>query len=233
MHLSTTIPAVFMQKYMAMAAEFVGEFEDIMAIWNVLLRLNQFSICVVLAFNTAFIPAASYAFGRGQYRRILYLLLHLVWITFLWAGICECVMCLIPRQLGQIWSRKENFLKWVEKLLRPGFYGIVLAPAPYISIAFLNSVNEPCFSAVLSVLTNLIPLPVFSTIMYFTGKEDPVRIVWAYLMRDGFSFVMSLVIAARPLWRIVKEARKEVSMESASIVADSHSIESTEAKDEV
>jgi Na+-driven multidrug efflux pump len=209
MHLSTTIPAIFMQKYMALTAEYVGDFESIMAIWNVLLRLNQVSICFVLAFNTAYLPAASYAFGRREYRRILRLTVHFIWITYLWAVFCELLIILAPTQLGEIWSEKASFLSWVEQLLPNAFYGVFLCPTPYIAIGFLNAVNQPLFSSVLSITTNLLPLPVFSSILYFTDKHNPARLAYAYAIRDGFSFVMSLAVVAYPLYQIVKLAREE------------------------
>ena len=207
MHLSTTIPAVFMQKYIALTADYVNQFEDIMAMWNVVLRLNQLSVCIVLAFNTAYLPAASYAFGKSDYRRIVRLTLHTLWVTLVWAGICNALICLLPRQLGMIWSSRDNFLVWVERILPRAFMVIVLCPFPYISIAFLQAVNRPLFASILSVLTSLVPLPVFSSIMYFTDRTDPVRLFWAYIMKDIFSLVMSLAIVSYPFISIVRQSR--------------------------
>jgi Na+-driven multidrug efflux pump len=220
MNLSTTIPAIFMQKYIALAAEAIGQFEDVMAIWNVLLRLSQLSLCLVLAFNTAFIPAVSYAFGKHDHDRILRLTGHVTWITFLWAAVCEAIVVLAPRVLGRIWSSRESFLDWVERLLPIAFYGAVLAPTPYIAIALLNSIQKPLLSSVLSILTNLLPLPAFSSILYFTGKKDPTRLIYAYVMRDGFSFLVAVAIVARPMWTIWDEARSGNSGDMESVSAE-------------
>jgi hypothetical protein len=83
----------------------------------------------------------------------------------------------------------------------------VLAPTPYIAIAFLNSIKKPMLSSILSITTNLLPLPVFSSILYFTGKADPARIIYAYVLRDGFSFLVALAFVARPVLEIWNEAR--------------------------
>ena len=207
MHLSTTIPAIVMQKYIALTAAYVDQFEDIMAMWNVVLRLYQLAVCIVLAFNTAYLPAASYAFGRSDYKRIVRLTLHALWVTIVWAGICNAVICLLPRQLGMIWSSKDNFLSWVERILPRSFMVIVLCPIPYISIAFLQAVNRPLFASILSILTSLVPLPVFSSIMYFTDRTDPVRLFWAYVMRDVFSLVVSIAIVAYPFVDVIRKCR--------------------------
>jgi Na+-driven multidrug efflux pump len=220
MHLSTTIPAIFMQKYVALAAQEIGQFEDVMAIWNVLLRVYRLSICLVLALNTTFIPAVSYAFGRGEFFRILKLTGHVSWITFLWAIICEAVICLAPRQLGRIWSSRDSFLDWVERLLPKAFYAAVLAPAPYIGVAFLNSVKRPLLSSVLSIVTNLLPLPAFSTALYFTGKGDPGRVIYAYVIRDGFSFVIALGLIARPLWEIWRSGCENETYKTAPVTVE-------------
>jgi Na+-driven multidrug efflux pump len=217
MHLSTTIPAVFMQKYMALTAAYVGEFNDIMAIWNVLLRLNQVSICFVLAFNTAFLPAASYAFGRGEYKRILRLIMHFIWITYLWSIFCEILIIFAPTELGKIWSHSDSFLGWVRKLLPNAFLGVFLCPTPYIAIGFLNAVNQPLFSSILSIATNLLPLPIFSSILYFTDGHDPARLAYSYAIRDAFSFVMSIVVVAYPFYQIVKLAREEGKQQRAEL----------------
>lgn len=212
MQLSIIIPAIFMQKYIALTAEYVNQFDDIMAMWNVVLRLNQLSICVVIAFNTAYLPAASYAYGKHDYGRIVKLTLHTLWVTFIWALICTGVICLFPRQLGRIWSSKDSFLGWIEKILPKAFLAVFLCPVPYISIAFLQAVNRPMFASVLSVLTNLLPLPIFSSIMYFTDRTDPARLFWAYVMKDGFSLVASLSMIAYPFIQILRN--KHVPVEN-------------------
>jgi Na+-driven multidrug efflux pump len=209
LQLSNVIPAIFVQKYMVLTAEKLGEFDDLVGIWNVILRLNHMVVCVVVAFTTAYLPAASYAYGGGNYRRIISLTLHLLWTTAIWTVACELLVVLGARPLGSIWSDGDDFLNWVSELLPHANYCVFLSPIPLIAANFLTAIDRPGYAAVLSIATQLLPLPIFSSILYFTDQQNPGRLTYSYSISDGFAALLAIILVAKPLYDTVGKAKDQ------------------------
>ena len=213
MNLSTTIPDIVLQKFVSNAARAIGEFNDIMALWNILLRLYQLAVCIILAFNTAYLPPTSYAYGAGRYKRILHLSIHAFWIMCVWTMIVTIVMCVWPDKVASIWNSTERILYWAKIIIPNNFYTIMLCPMRMLTATFLQAIKKPLLAGLVSVFTSLIPLPVFSTITYMQNKTNPGEIFKAYIYNDVFSFVVSSCFAAIPMYRLLtgKDKKDEKS----------------------
>ncbi|KAH0795314.1 MatE family protein [Histomonas meleagridis] len=209
MNLSTTIPEVVLQKFVSNAARAIGEFNDIMALWNILLRLYQLAICIILAFNTAYLPPTSYAFGAGRYKRILFLSLHAFWIMCLWTMIVTIVMCIWPDKIAGIWNSTERILYWAKIIIPNNFYTMMLCPMRMLTASFLQAIKKPLLAGLVSVFTSLLPLPIFSTITYLNNKTDPGEIFKAYIYNDTFSFVVSFCFAGVSMYKLLRSKKND------------------------
>ena len=79
--LTVSIPEILLQKYLNMAATHQHEYETVIKVWGVCEKLYQFVGGTNDAFAIGFVPAASFAFGSHQYKRLLKLFWHTNWIT--------------------------------------------------------------------------------------------------------------------------------------------------------
>ena len=210
MNLSVTIPSIFLQKFIGIAANNIGEYNTVMALWNANTRLYQLTLCVPMALNAAYLPAASYAFGRNNHKRILKLTAHVSWISVVWGAIVTFVVCAFPDTIAKIWSSEERFLYWSKKILPLCFYTIILCSLKYILISFLQATQRNLLAVITAVGTELLPLPCFAAIFHYTSdKTDPSHIFLSYVCNDCFSIVMCLVASGPSLYRFYKLAKEE------------------------
>jgi len=220
MHLSTAFPVILMQKYVSLASKAIGQFDSIMALWNVLNRIYFLSMCIMMAITSAYLPSASYAFGGSLFSRILSLTLHSFWIATSWAVVCSIMMCIFPGEVAGIWSKGTDFLYWARKIIPNNFYTLSLCPMRAIATALLQAMKEPGKASMLSIVTMLIPIPIFSTIFYYTKKDDPLRIFRVFIISDIFSFIVSIFVAVKPLHNLVK-LEEEKAVEEEDEIIDS------------
>ncbi|KAH0792823.1 MatE family protein [Histomonas meleagridis] len=206
LNLSVTIPAIFIQKFVATAASNIGSYNTVMAIWNAYTRLFQVTMCVPNAINAAYLPSASYAFGKRKIKRVFQLTFHAVWIAAAWGALVTFVVSVFPRDVAKLWSTDNEFLDWSEKILTVCFYTIILASIKFIVISYLQVTQMVITAVVLSVVTELVPLPCFAALLHYTGKkDDPRRIFFAYICNDILAIVVCCIVA---LPQMIKLYRK-------------------------
>ena len=194
MNISSIIPGFVLQKYVAIASNKINQYEIIMSVMNAATRLSQLSLAVVISINSGYLPVASYAFGSKNNKRILSLTFHASWISFIWSLIITLLICIFPGTIAKLWSKNIVFLDFSIKILPICFYTITLCSLKFIFVSFLQSTNRPISAMILSILTELLPLPIFSSILHFTGeKNDPIRIFYSYIFNDVFAIIVCLI----------------------------------------
>lgn len=207
-----TLPTALIQKYLSAAAKTQGVSTEVMGVWHIMARVYHICTMVMTAFVSAFLPAASYAFGGGYGRRLLILAMHITWIGTVWGGLCTFTFSVFPGQVCSIWSSDQQFNEWLVKMIPPSVYTAALTPARSVVSALLQAMKRGNLSSVLNFLAQLVALPVFSSILYFTGKDQPVRIVWCYVFTDIFAFVVSLlfgIIPFRVIYRMIQRNKEQ------------------------
>ena len=197
-----TLPCVLIQKYLSSAASAEGVKTEVMGVWHIMARVYTMCTMVMSAFVSAFLPAASFAYGGGFGERLLWLSFHIFWIGTIWSTICSVAFSVFPRQICSIWSSDESFSDWLEKMIPPSVYTAFLTPMRSVVSALLQSMKRGNMASILNFLAQLVALPVFSSILYFTGKDKPARIVWCYVYTDSFAFVVSCCFAIIPIREI-------------------------------
>jgi Na+-driven multidrug efflux pump len=221
-NMSYSVPLVLTQKYLNMAATAVGAYETVVAVWAVVQKLEALAYGICIAFSTGFVPAASYGFGAKRLNRVLWLFVHATWMGTICSSLITSVIVFLPGKVALIWGSDPSFVSWCEECLPKAFYTCLLVGYQYTASALLQALHFVGAASALSVLTMLLPWPTFSSILYFTGKEDPARIMWTYCLNDGFSVIVTTLFLIKPammLWSAPPDAlfedRKEVKRDES------------------
>jgi Na+-driven multidrug efflux pump len=141
-----------------------------------------FGICIAIA--NGLVPGVAYAFGACRLKRLLWLFIHATWVSTLASCLIAALVIAFPQEIAKIWGDDSVFLHWAKEMIPKVFYTSLFVGFQYTAPALLQSMNLVASSTALNVLTLLLPMPLFSTILYFTGKSDPGRIMWTYALND-------------------------------------------------
>ena len=139
MSISIVVPNFVMQKYMSIRAQRVGEYDMIIAVYNTLFRIYGLAFFVPIALNYAYLPASSFAFGKSDFKRVLWLTFHVVWICIVWGLIITFITVCFPDQISKIWSKNDRFEYWSKQLMPRVFYTFTLLSLKFIMISYLQS----------------------------------------------------------------------------------------------
>ncbi|KAK8834246.1 hypothetical protein M9Y10_035714 [Tritrichomonas musculus] len=193
-NLSANLPDIVIQKWLGNSGNAIGEYNVVISSWNVTIRIYMFIVCINNGIAQGLLPTASFAFGARRLKRLRNLAFHALWIGTAWNALCEVIVISCPRSLAKIWVKEKKFLDMTEKFFKNGFYCIVLAMFKLVSITTLQSCKKIVISIIQSIFTLLIPIPLFSTILYLTDKKNPPRLLFSFLITDLLAFTITLVV---------------------------------------
>ena len=209
-YLSIALPDILIQKFLLTAAHHIHEYDTVVQVWGVIQKLFQFVGGANSAIIMSFLPSASFAFGANRHNRILHLFFHSVWILFLINTCYSMFMIFFSRQICSIWSKKPDFLEKGERMVPIVFYFTFLYPFEYIVPSLLQATQKVMLSTILAIITQFVPFPLFSCILYFTNKNDPIRMMWTYALGDVFSSIVCSIFAIPLLVKLCKEPKDEI-----------------------
>lgn len=72
----------------------------------------------------------------------------------------------------------------------------------------------------------LVSVPLFSTILYFTDKNNPDRLMWTYVLADTFGAILCTAFAIPSLKKLFKESNIELNNDKFDSVSSIRSIKS-------
>lgn len=207
--LSVTAPQMILQKYYASAAYKKGVYKELIMIWGVVERVYWINGCVDVGVAQALLPSASYAFGAGRYSRVLRLTIHAFWSSFLVTLIVTIILCSIPRLIASLWSRDETYLYWAAKIFPIVFYTESLVSAQYVLPVFLQSLTKAKLAAAFNFASLLIPLPIISTILHYINPDDPVFLMWTYVINSIIGTILVVVFGWIPFKELLSRIRDQ------------------------
>ena len=207
--LSLAVPGIVLRKFLGLSCDDDDMFIAVTAAFNAQIRYYQIVLCVTGAATMGFLPCASYAFGAERWNRYFRLLIHCSWICFLYSGITMIFTVGIPRIMCKALSQDEDYLVYAEQLLRNSNVCSILIPVALICQALTQSLQRGIRASIISFGTQLLPLPLFSIILYYTNKHNPGRLLYAYPLQQAFGVLLSLPLALGPLRDVVKRAKSE------------------------
>lgn len=209
---SYTIPLILMQKYVNTAATAIGQYDNVIAVWAVIEKLYQLVGGVCIAFSYGLTPSAAYAYGANRLNRIAWLFIHSTWVATAISLLFSIFMIVIPDKIALIWNDDPDFVEWAGKMVPKVFYVTIFIAYQYTAPAVLQAMQRVKASTALSVLTLLLPMPIFSSILFFTNKTDPERILWTYALNDTFSAFACSFFLIEPA-KVIKKAPKDEDLQ--------------------
>jgi Na+-driven multidrug efflux pump len=230
-NMSYSLPLLLCQKYLDMAATAIGAYEDIVAVWAVLQKIEELAYGIAIAIATALAPATAYAFGAKRFKRVFWLFVHATWLGALLPGIATIPVIFWPGKVALIWDSDAGFVRWCQDFFPRAFYGSILVGYQYMAASLMQSLHFLLRASLHSVLTDLLPWPVFASIMYYTGKSDPARLMWIYLMSDVYSAVVTTLFLITPFKMLLADTAADARLTAESEVAMSLEEEETAASD--
>lgn len=202
LNFSEAFPHIYLQHFIYKVAEVNGVKESVESMWPIMTRLYMLSLSILAALDTGFLPAASYAYGQKNYSRIKALLFHMSWISFIWSATNSFVMSVFPEKIFGIFTKNKDALRIVPKLIWRIFATNPLYLIHEQVISYLQAVKRPTRATIVSVLTMVIPIPVTSTIIYYTKKNDLQWMFNTYLFEDAGTALISLTGLSTVLFRM-------------------------------
>ncbi|KAK8883011.1 hypothetical protein M9Y10_045659 [Tritrichomonas musculus] len=215
--LSANLPDIVIQKWLGNSGNAIGQYNEVISAWNVIIRVYMFVICINNGIAQGLLPSASFAFGAKRLKRLRNLALHSLWIGTLWDALCDIIIITNARSIAKIWLKDEEFLNLAERFFKNGFYSIFLAMTKFTSITTLQACKKVVISIIQSIITLLIPIPLFSTILYLTDKKNPARLLFAFIMTDCLSFLICFIVSLITLRFLCK---KNPDLERSKVYGD-------------
>lgn len=210
LQLSWTFPGLVVRKLMGEACDHdIEKFDNVMAAFNTYNRFWGIQIAVPNAINIGFIPAASYANGAKRYMRIVWLLVHSIWIAVVWCSLTMLVTMVFPIQIAKIFSNTSGYLQWSKKFL---FYGNVmtfLAEVPGIITSLLQAMKKGIQASILSFTVQLIPVPILVIVLYYTNRHDVGRLIFCYPLQTLLAVVVSAFFLVFTIKDILKRQKEQ------------------------
>ena len=185
-----------------------------MAIWSVDEELSHFIASFCTGFQEGMIPSCSYAFGAKRFNRMVRLFTHALWIPTLILAVLSVILILEPDKVARIWFKDPEFLEWSKKMLPKTYYLAILLPLQHMAIGFIQSMQKDKLASILSFISYLLPLPIFSSILYFTKKNDPARLFYSYPAMDFFASLLCIFFIIPPIRKMLKEPKDEILMKN-------------------
>ena len=204
--LSLTFPVMLMQKFVNLASKRIGKYDIVLVVWAINEKLYLIVGGICIGFAQGYLMAASYANGAKLYKRFLHLTLHTLWISTLCSTAISFIIVFAPRIVSSPWTTEPEILDVAEKMLPILFYTSSTLGLQYIAPASLQALRKVKTASILCFLTLLLPMPLFSTILYFTGdgKTNPSRIFYTYTCNDIFSVFCCGAFVLMPIYKIWK-----------------------------
>ena len=137
----------------------------------------------------------------------------------------------IPAQISKMFSSSPTYLVYATQFVRNSNVVAFLIPVALIIQALLQSLQLGTQATIISIGTQLFPLPVFSAVLYFTDKHNPGRLLYAYPIQQALGVLISLPLGIKPMIHIIKNAKieKEYVDTSGRIVVEHDQNASSEA----
>jgi Na+-driven multidrug efflux pump len=217
-NLSVLIPSVIVRKLIGDASG--SEFNDALAGYNATVRIFQLTNSVIIAFTNGYLPAASYSYAGKGYERWLRLGIHAFWLTFAWGAFTAILSWTIPNYIAMIFSSAENYVKWGGEMIRVGNALGFLVNGRFLGVSMLQSLQMGLVSTGVSLLCHLVSVIAFALLLYYTKRDDGVRILWSYGLSYTFGFIMVICVLIKPVLKIYrgwKGTDKEMELDEKNV----------------
>lgn len=204
-NLSQIVPSIVVRKLMGLA--FGSNFNDAMAAFNTVVRFFILTNSVIIAITMGFIPSGSYAYAAKNFKRWFSLAFHTLWLSFIWGSFTAILTWAIPRPLSRMFASGKGYLDVCEPMLKySNALGFIIC-GRFCGVAYLQSLQLGILSTVLSIISHFLSIIGFAFLMYYTDKNDGVRIIWCYSLAHALGLVLSIIFLISPIKKLYKQMK--------------------------
>jgi Na+-driven multidrug efflux pump len=204
------IPGIVLRKFLGLSCA-PEEFVTVISAFNAQSRYHKVIVTVPAAVTTGLIPCAAYAYATERIKRVQDFLVHGTWITIAWATFSMIFTVGLPKYTVRLFSSDTDYLYWAEQLMRNSNIMQWCGPVSHLFQSLLHAVEKEARGSILTFAAQLLPLPAFSAILYYTNRHDPARLLYAYAMQHAFGVIIAIPFGIGPLMDIFKRAKLEKS----------------------
>jgi Na+-driven multidrug efflux pump len=222
--ISSSFPALLFVKFMGNACETPEIFNTMLAMHNAYNRIYQVAIAVFLALMSGLLPAASYAYAAGRYKRVIHLLIHGTWTITVVALLFEVFVFTIPDVISSAFSADPLFKERFRECLVAFWAALFACSWQYAVTALLQACKWQISAFVTAVVTQLLMWPACSIFFYLTNKESETRLFFACMGNDVLSAVAAtpfLVVCLRHLVKLINSERTTAAETTVDEVGES------------
>lgn len=214
-HICFNIPSFFSRKYIELGATKMGQYSQILAALNPVMRIWSFPGSYAMALSISFLPAASYAYGASKIKRTKEILKVAYFMTFGWCGVAELIIIVFGEYIAKIFDTDPSFVSLTVKMLRITYSFAILMGVEMIAASFLQSIKWNKCALILSILTRFLPVPMFGSLLFFTDPSRNVfRTLKMYPLNDIFSSLLSTIVLIFP-WKSLSEMPEKEEEDSS------------------
>jgi Na+-driven multidrug efflux pump len=219
--LSQALPGIILRKFFGEACAAAGDcnLDDLMAGYNPYCRIWTVVVSVSNAVAIGFLPAASYAAGARRFTRIVHLLIHAAWISIAWSLFTMVFTLGFPEPLVRIFSETPGYVSWAVFIMHRCTYTAWATPLPIVVNALLQSLQYGGLASIFTLAVQTIPLPVISSILFFTERDNPERIFWCMIIHQAYAALVSIPFVIFAIRQVRKRAG-EADAAPAGVVLD-------------
>ena len=181
------------------------EYNNSVTSFHAVTRYTQIVKKIIIAFVTGYFPAASFAYCSSDFKRWLFLTLHVNWLCFAWGCFTAILTFSIPKQLAEAFLKESSYLKVAAPMIRISNSGAFFIFAQYTVGNMLRSLKMGFMAAVMGTLVHIVGMIGFSLMLYYTNKHNAVRLMYAYPLSNLFGMITAGAFIAYPSYILHKE----------------------------
>jgi Na+-driven multidrug efflux pump len=213
------LPNIIVQKYITLAAEGTGRYTDYVACYNVVSKVWQLAQALATALPEGFLPAASYAVAAHRPNRVLKLAFWSAILVFAWCSFTEAILLGLGKYIAECFVSKPDLVRTTQTFLRITYMLACLSGEIGVTTVLLQATKRNGWALLFAVSTQMIPVPLFATILYFTDpNKDVFRLVYMWAGGDALNFVTSMIFMTFPLREMWKIKDTDVSGHDLQVV---------------
>ncbi|KAK8886687.1 hypothetical protein M9Y10_042154 [Tritrichomonas musculus] len=190
--LANTFPPMLLMHYLLGAAGSIGQLENVNNSFNVLMKVQAFVNSFSTGISQGFMTSGSYCHGAREIDRWVKLLLWALLISFILQIIFIPIIVPKPWIVGKIWLNSPEEEYYSNKIIRIPFYTNFLFSVNEMTNTCCMSVGKGWAPYVPAVIKGILTI-VASIGLYYTGKSEPVRIVYVYNILDAATFIIDVI----------------------------------------
>lgn len=204
--LAGTISPILLLNYCMKAANAINVPGEVASGFSVFLKVQTFVNSFSLGINQGLLSTGCYSYGTGNAKKILKLFMYSLFLSLLILLGFTLFVYFENEAILKIWidKKESKMMLYASKIMKIPFY-----------TNFMNSINDAMSNLILCISNSLLPIIpsivrgliciVSSIMLYYSGKKNPVRMMYTFCLSDCFVFISDLIIVYKPLRSLYRQ----------------------------